>query len=238
MRIENTEGKPLNCLDDWERIHNPKKWKEGRSAYSVADFIVKRDGARKLQDRISSILGTPVTFHKIIPEYEVRFDQYGKGRVHDLGIFGKTQSGKSLFVGVEAKVNESFGNYVTVEWRKAQERIESGKGTLLDKRIMQLSNRVNDVLGVSEWDKVKYQLLYGTVGTIDAKKDVSVFYVAVFKTSFYDCKAGESNHQDYQQFIERAGGVPTQDNGNKASSHVLTLGGKQLIAIYENFDLR
>ena len=240
MRIENTEGIPLNCLDDWKSIHKPTQWKPGRSAHSVADFIVNRDrdGARKLRDRVSSVLGTPVTFHKIIPEYEVKFDQYGKGRFHDLGIFGKTQSGKSLFVGVEAKVDEPFGTYVADEWRKAQKIKESGKGTRLDKRIMKLSNRIDDVLGVSEWDKVKYQLLHGTAGTVDAKADVSVFYVAVFKTDCYDNAIGESNHRDYQQFIERAGGVPTQDNGNGASSHVLTLGGKQLIAIYEYFDLR
>ena len=238
MRIENTEGKPLNCLDDWKSIHKPTQWKEGRSAYSVADFIVNREGACKLRDRVSSVLGEPVTFHKIIPEYEVKFDQYGKGRFHDLGIFGKTQSGKSLFVGVEAKVDESFGAYVADEWRKAQKIRESGKGTRLPERIMQLCDRFNDGLGINKCDKVRYQLLHGTAGTVDSKADVSVFYVAVFKTDSYDKEIGESNHRDYQQFIERAGGVPTQDNGNRASSHVLTLGGKQLIAIYEYFDLR
>ena len=117
MRIENTEGIPLNCLDDWKSIHKSTQWKQGRSAYSVANFIVNRDrdGARKLRDRVSSVLGAPVTFHKIIPEYEVKFDQYGKGRFHDLGICGKTQSGKSLFVGAEAKVDEPFGTYVADE---------------------------------------------------------------------------------------------------------------------------
>lgn len=237
MRIENTEGIPLNCLDHWKSIHKPTQWKPGRSAYSVADFIVKRDGARKLRDRVSSVLGALVTFHKIIPEYEVKFDQYGKGRFHDLGIIGETQSGKSLFVGVEAKVDEPFGSYVADEWRKAQEIRESGKGTRLPQRIMQLCDRFNDGLGISECDKVRYQLLHGTAGTVDAKADVSVFYVAVFKTDSYDKEIGESNHRDYQQFIERAGGA-TQDNGNGASSHVLTLGGKRLIAIYEYFDLR
>lgn len=238
MRIENTEGTPLNCLDDWKSIHKSTQWKQGRSAYSVANFIVKRDGARKLRDRVSSVLGSLVTFHKIIPEYEVKFDQYGKGRFHDLGIFGKTQSGKSLFVGVEAKVDEPFGTYVADEWRKAQEIRECGKGTRLPQRIMQLCDRFNDGLGTSECDKVRYQLLHGTAGTVDAKADVSVFYVAVFKTDCYDDAIGKSNRQDYQQFIERAGGVPTQDNGNGASSYVLTLGGKRLLAIYEYFDLR
>ena len=238
MRIENTEGKPLNCLDDWKSIHKPTQWKPGRSAYSVADFVVNRDGARKLRARVSSVLGAPVTFHKIIPEYEVKFDQHGKGRVHDLGIFGKTQSGKSLFVGVEAKVDEPFGANVADEWRKAQEIRESGEGTRLPQRIMQLCDRFNEGLGISECDEIRYQLLHGTAGTVDAKADVSVFYVAVFKTDCYDNAIGESNHRDYQQFIKRVGGVPKQDNGNGASSHDLTLGGKRLIAIYEYFDLR
>ena len=50
---------------------------------------------------------------RAISEYEQKFDDFrGRGRIHDLGIFGQTESGKSLFVGVEAKVDEPFGPFV------------------------------------------------------------------------------------------------------------------------------
>ena len=100
MRIEDSQGKPLHTLDDWENLHEKGKWKPGRSAHAIADFIVNRSGAGQLRERIASALGEPVEFRLLIPEREIRFDQYPRGRFHDLGIYGETASGKSLFVGV------------------------------------------------------------------------------------------------------------------------------------------
>ena len=96
MRVEDFKGNELTSMDDWQSLHEPDKWKPGRSAYSVADFIVNQSGAEKLRERLSSVLGEPVAFLKLVPEYEVRFDRYGKGRFHDLGIRGNTASGGSL----------------------------------------------------------------------------------------------------------------------------------------------
>ena len=96
MRIEDSKGNQLTCLDDWRGLQVPDKWKPGRSAHSIADFVVNRQGASSLRDRVSSVLGEPVEFLKLVPEYEVRFDRYGRGRVHDLGIFGDTVSGRAF----------------------------------------------------------------------------------------------------------------------------------------------
>ena len=236
MEIEDSNGKQLNSLDDWKNLHSPEHWEPGRSAYSVADFIVNRKGACKLRDRISSVLGEFVVFLKLIPEYEVRFDCYGgKHRVHDLGILGRTESGKSLFVGVEAKVDESFGAYVSDEWRKAVEQRSRGQSTSKPERIQELCARFDGGLGIATDADIRYQLLYGTAGTVCAEKDVSVFYVAVFLTEAYDDSIGESNRRDYKRFIEQAGGRPTGDDGMGASSHYLMLGRKPLVSVYEYF---
>ena len=225
-------------MEDWEQLHSATQWKSGRSAHSVADFIVNRNGAGRLRDRVSWALEEPVEFRTITPEYEVRFDRYGQGRVHDLGIRGMTASGKSLFVGVEAKVDESFGQSVAYEWQEAAEREASGQRTNKPARIRELLARFTEGPGITEESEVRYQLLYGTAGTVDAGADVSVFYVAVFVTDAYRPAYGEKNYQDYLQFIEAAGGSPASSDSAKASVHELTLSGRDLVAIYEYFDIR
>ena len=218
MIIEDSKGKQLRSLDDWEGLHEPEHWEPGRSAHSVADFIVNLGGARKLRERVSSFSGKPVAFSKLVPEYEVRFDRHGKGRVHDLGVFGETDSGSSLFVGVEAKVDEPFGRYVSEEWRDAIRVRNRGKRTRKPQRIEELCARF-DGAGINVDACIRYQLLYGTAGTVCAGADVSVFYVAVFQTDDYDKEIGRLNQRDYLRFMEQAGGKPAEDDGVGASSH-------------------
>ena len=232
MKIVTSDGKPLRSLADWQAVHKPEQWKPGRSTHSVADFIANRNGARRLSQRVSEVLGENVKFHKIIPEHKVKFDQYRNPRVHDLGIYGETESGESLFVGVEAKVDESFGNYVSVEWRRADTPSKRN-------RISQLCDRFQDGPGISEYDEVRYQLMHGAAGTVEAGADVSVLYIAVFVTDDYDEDKGVANFQDYRTFLNRAGASanPTA-NGGAPESHTLNLSGKVLTTIYEYFDLR
>ena len=233
MRIQDQNGVALETLEDWQALHKPRHWKRGRSAYEVANLIVNRNGADKLAGRVSQVLGDRVQFEQITAECEVRFDRYGKGRVHDLGIRGATWSGKSLFVGVEAKVDERFGSTVAEEWQKAQQTIERGECTRLPDRILELCGRFQGGPGISKTDDIRYQLMHGTAGTVAADADVSVFYVAVFVTGDYDPMKGEDNHNDYMKFIRRAGGIATAHNVSGATCHTLRLSGKRLTAIYQ-----
>ena len=238
MRIEDSKGNELTELRDWQRLHEPKKWKRGRSAWSVADFVVNQGGAERLRRRVSSVLDEPVAFVKIIPEYEVRFDRYGKGRFHDLGIHGTTTSGGSLFVGVEAKVDETFGDYVGSELRKAEQRLESGNKTKMPERIRGLCARFSDAPRITRDScKVRYQLLHGVAGTLDAGAEVSVFYVAVFRTRAYDDSVGDENRREYLRFIECAEGQGIGAGKGSASAHLLSIGGKRLFSIHEYFDM-
>jgi len=113
MNIQDSSGREILNLGDWAKIYDTPQqshhWKKGRSAYSTAEFFMNQNGAEAIQARVSDAIGKTVTFDRAIPEHEVRFDEYGRGRVHDVGIFGNTDSGESVFVGVEAKVDESFG---------------------------------------------------------------------------------------------------------------------------------
>ena len=236
MRIESREGNAVNDLGDWETLVRPEHWEPGRSAYSLAEFIINRHGEYALQWRVATVLGEPVVFDRGVPEHEVRFDRYGRGRVHDLGIFGRAESGKSLFVGVEAKVDEPFGDFVSDRWAAAGRMRNRGTSTRLPERIRELCARFGP--GVTEESRdVRYQLLHGAAGTVDAGADLSVFYVAVFRTGAYDAEAGKRNHEDYRRFVERAGGEPIRTGDDGAEACVLAVGGKRLHAVHEYFSL-
>ncbi len=238
MRIEDSEGEAVNNLEDWRILVTPNKnWQPGRSAHSLAEFVINQNGAYALRERVASVLDEPVVFDKAVPEHKVRFDKYRKRRAHDLGIFGKTDSGKSLFVGVEAKVDESFGNYyVSKEWARANKRKTDGKRTKKPERIQELCARFGPSI-TEKSDDIPYQLLYSVAGTVDEIADLSVFYVAVFRTYAYDAGEGKKNHEDYRRFVDCAGGepIPTDDDGVEV--HVLEVGGKRLHAIHEYFNL-
>ena len=238
MRIEDSQGNQLVTMDDWRRLHPPEHWEPGRSAHAVADFIMNRKGADQLRQRVAPAIGESVEFRLLIPEREVRFDRYGKGRFHDLGIYGETASGKSLFVGVEAKVDEPFGEYVNEASQNAKREIEQGVRTNKLRRIRELCARFKHGPGITEDSNVRYQLVHGTAGTVDAGAEVSVFFVAVFITDAYDASIGEENLQDYLRFMERAGGESIETDREAASSYLLTLSGKRLACIYQYYDVR
>ena len=77
-----------------------------------------------------------------------------------------------------------------------------------------------------------------TAGTVAAGADVSVFFVAVFRTDDYDAATGEENHRDYVRFMERAGGQPIETDRPASSSYRLTVDGKALVCIYQYYGVR
>ena len=240
MQITGPKGNDLATMEDWGACVRGCHFKEGRSAYSLADFILNRDGAAILESRLSSVLSQPVKLQRAIPEFWASFDSYrGNTSNLDLGIFGTVGSKSSLFVGLEAKVDERFGNETVGERYQRAIREKSCKPQ------SRAYARVEDLLssyfaesadpGVSRFSDVGYQLLTGTAGTIARQKDVSIFYVLVFKTSEYDERKGRVNQEVYEKFIEAAKGKTLTQSREGPRVHEITAAGKRLICIYDYF---
>jgi hypothetical protein len=240
MRVEDSKGVPISSLADWARLYDTPRsahqWKKHRSAYSTAEFICNRNGAELLRTRIADALGEPVEFERAIPEFEVRFDRFGHGRMHDLAIFGKAESGQSLFVGVEAKVNERFGDLVRDKYLKAKSKQIAGEKTNAPERIENLLKLHFEKPDASMFD-VRYQLLYATAGTLAAKADVSVLYVVVFKTPLFNETTSAENYRDYVDFMGKIGAEPLKLSSKEANGHRLSLQGKELICLHEYFEI-
>jgi hypothetical protein len=240
MKIEDTSGREILTFDDWANLYDTprerRKWKEHRSAWSVADFVINHDGVAQLQARLADAIGQSITVDRVVPEFEQRFDQYGHGRVHDLGVFGQAADGRSVFVGVEAKVDETFGATVHDAYLQAKAKQITGKSTNAPLRIEQLLALHFAEPDPSMFD-VRYQLLYATAGTLAANADISVMYVVVFKTPLYDESIGANNYRDYIHFVNKVGGMPVSLTEKGVVAHTLNLDGRALLCLHEYFEL-
>lgn len=242
MKIVGSKGNSITNMEQWSTAVRKSHWKEGRSAYSLADFILNRNGVATLELRISSLLSQKVTFQQGTPEYGATFDRYGGPARHDIGIFGRTNSGRSLYVGVEAKVDEPFGSKTVCErYQEAVEYLNENPRSKAAARVKELLSRYlgdTDEPCESRFADVGYQLLTATAGTIAQQKDVSVFYVSIFRTRDFDEEDGKENQLDYENFINLVGGECLMRDNEVCLAHEITLDGKRLICIYEYFDVK
>jgi Domain of unknown function (DUF6946) len=240
MRIETSRGNEITNLEDWAKLYDTPQsshqWKEGRSAHSVAEFLINLDGAKTIQDRVSEAIGKTIEISRVIPEYEVRFDKFGRGRVHDLGMFGTTSDDETIFIGVEAKVDETFGATVHDSYLTAKAKQITGISTNAPERIEKLLAMHFSDPNPSMFD-IRYQLLYATAGTLAADADISVLFVAVFKTDLYNESIGVENYRDYIQFMGKVGAIPLQLPTKEVQGHELLLQKKHLVCLHEYFEL-
>ena len=241
MNINDSEGNDIKTLEQWSASVSRAHWVEGRSAYSLADFILNRNGTAYLESRISSVLSQPVRLEQGAPEYAAKFDRYGGPARLDIGISGHTASGESLFVGGEAKVDEPFGSETVCErYQEAVEYLKSNPRSKAAARVEELLSRYladNDEPCESRFADVGYQLLTASAGTVASEADISVFYVMVFKTRLYNREKGEENRLDYENFINLVGGECLMRDNEVCLAHDITLDGRRLICIYQYLDV-
>lgn len=232
MRIE-FKGNAISNLVEWERFafsgKKAKHWAEGkgRSAFSLADFIINNDGGQRIKELVSAQINENFTLDLAHPEYEARFDKYGHGREHDLGIFGRTITGRKIFIGVEAKVDESFGGTIAAAYCTAKAKELKGESTNAPKRIEDLLKFNFATIKASDF-KLRYQLLFSTAGTLCMDADIHILLILVFKTAAYDNKKGAINYKNLQAFLQRTGADKIADNTYK-----LNMNNKVLNIIYK-----
>jgi hypothetical protein len=240
MKILGPSGQPISSFEHWSQIFfsgkKTRHWKEHRSAYSLAKYVMHFNGLELIRSNIAGAINEPLEFSKAIIEQEVRFDSYGHGREHDLGIHGKTASGKSLFVGLEAKVDEAFGLTVLDAYLECKSRQLSGVSTNAPQRIEGLLNANFGAVMRKHFD-VRYQLLYSTVGTVAAGADVSVLYILVFDTPLYNEVIGAENYRDYVMFMNQLG-ARNQAEGSSVDVRSVEIAGSPLTCIYETVGIQ
>lgn len=241
MEFTSTKGKLLSTFKDWENLflENPKKkkhWHVDRSAYSLANFMFNENGKDYITHLVSEIVGEDIILQKATPELEIKFDTYKNGRKHDLGIWGKTASGKTLFIGIESKVDEKFNCKIYEAYIAAKTRELNKVRTNATNRIEELLNRSFKPVKKNHWN-LMYQLFYTLFGTIDAKidgekADIPIMLFIVFKTTSYKNEYGIRNYKDYVSFISQFNPVKVDSRRKNIDAHVIQIEQKKLYSIY------
>ncbi|GHV77446.1 hypothetical protein AGMMS49942_22670 [Spirochaetia bacterium] len=242
MIYSDNDNDVIKSMEDWQRIFtNTKKekhWKEGRSAYSIANFMLNCNGEEKLVNSLKIALNMNIHFDKATPELEVRFDSFGHGREHDLGIWGHTDDNKKVFIGIESKVDEPFDDTIGEEYLEGKANELSGERTnkvlrienLLKKSIVKITKKTFDL---------RYQLLTAVFGTIAAedngvKADYSIMVIIVFKTKLYDDEKGKQNYKDFCNFIKEVPAMELNKN-DSSEAYSLKIDNKDLDLVYLTF---
>lgn len=176
------KGKPLTHADI-KLVHPAHHIKEGRSAYELWRKIFAPNIPEKILTQINShSLFKGFNPDEAIPELNSQFDNYGKGRQHDLFAIGKCNSGKKLAIGVESKVDEPFDNKTAKEYRASgAARIKSGKNSFKAQRIKDLIDALFVPTQYAAAENIKYQLIQATAGVLSEAKiqnaDIALFVI-------------------------------------------------------------
>ena len=222
----NKYGTKITSLESWRdaflEVDSKIHWKEGRSAYSLAEFFNPQstncDTFRQNLKRIPALDGD-IKFDVGVIEFESKFDNFrGNGRIHDLAIWGSCNDVK-FFVGIEGKVDETFGDTIEDAKSKANEYLKLKPTSKRLERIEKLERKFlsEPYLNKSNIEKFRYQLLYYLAGTLaQAQKSgvsIAIMPVLVFKTEDYKSDAANDNKLDYEKFMTALFGKPKDGSG-------------------------
>ena len=181
---------------DWVKsFESSSKDEKGHSALSLAEFCSKPN----IEEEFNVMLKPVFQKENFIlqtaqPEKSSRFDNYSKQRIHDLAIYGQTDSGKSIFAGVEAKVDETYNSSLSKIYDKAKSEQSNGKSTMIPQRIEELIK--NYFPGLSTHSSVRYQILYAIAGTLCEQCNFNILLFLTFKTCKYKKAAARRNKKD------------------------------------------
>lgn len=199
MKLKIKKTVEITSIDLWKHYAPPMdgetQWKDGRSAMSLAQFMLDKNQIKKLEAKFSS-LGYNVRGEVLCtPEANTPLPGKGNGRNHDLLMIGN-----DFVAGIESKVTEPFGNTIGKEVSKAS----ANKQLRIDTLVKELFN-----CEISEdIEDLRYQLLTGAVGTlfeaIRNNKCKALFLVIVFTDSITaaDEKQISKNNQDFADFCK------------------------------------
>ena len=212
MFLRNNKQTRITDMESWEKafkeVDQAKHWKPGYSAHALAHHFTcpsvdKSDGIENIRKDLERFGYEEVSIQEAKIEHESKLDVFGKGRVHDLSLWGWADK-YPLVVCVEAKVNEGFG--LTTE-RVIAERLSATPNSKIKERVRNIAS----VLEVDYDDllPLPYQLLSFIAGGFSElqqlKDGVLYLPVYVYKTSIYDSGAGSCVRKEYIKTMEALG---------------------------------
>ena len=224
------EGESIKSYDEWEKVfhlHDSKgkvdHWRVGYSAQSLAEDLMCNDGEQMLTQLVEQftseqIQGNPTA----LIEHGSSFDNYRRARMQDLVVFGKLTNEETFFIGVEAKVKESFGNNsIKKQYDTCKANIEARISTDADKRLEGLvrdflHKKLNEL--TPKELELRYQLLFYLAGSFRDREGGKHIFMPVVAYHHTEGIRRDKNKEAFEAFIEALGGFTEQKitiNGNE-----------------------
>jgi len=161
------DGRPLTTLADWEALHPPQHWRAGYSARALA--LAWRGAGGGLPQSIVDALATTalagLTLEHAVVEHKSHVPGKGRKSCTDLMARVRRPDGAGVVLGVEGKVDESFGPRVA-EWLDQAE---------LDRHRANRQDRLDGLCQTLGLDPgamatIRYQLLHRTYAALATAK--------------------------------------------------------------------
>ena len=214
-----TVTKEINSLESWQVLGSPMggdaQWKDGRSAKELARYIMGSypNLPAEIENVLNRFSGSDAAFDWKA-EYETSFSHFGygkgMGRNHDMVIYNG-----DIFVGVEAKADEPFGDKtIGEELKKASDNKK--------KRIEKLVELVFGDAVENHLD-LRYQLLTACGGVLleaeEWKSKNAMLLVLVFLRAgtdangnkYYEEENCQRNNADWDNFLKQMKATQMQD---------------------------
>ncbi len=249
MQISNKNGKIITSLSTWKdafiEVDNPKHWKPGRSAHSLAlHFTRPSINGSKGIDVLSEYLGylgfNNVLFDYAEIEHESRFDTFrGKGRIQDMMIWARNGS-LPIAICIEAKVDETFDKNVPDAYKSKEKELGARPNSKALQRLKNICEHYYEGTQICELKHIRYQLLYYLAGSInEARKINGVVFMPIFiyHTDMYNTKNGDNNKIDYMNFMKSLGFKSLSLNDDTILMYQNKLDGIDVFSAYIEVDL-
>lgn len=221
MRFQGRSGREITDLESWREFGGPARadhWVDGRSAKCLAEAWLA-DGAERLSALLATARGGRLghfTPEVGIAEAQTRFDHFAGGRRnHDLLVIGECSGGKTV-VGIEGKVDESFGPTVVERLAAADARLARGGRSNARARVERLLAAIDRSRSheVSRSAGLRYQLFTAVAGTLAAAVEhqavQAVFCVQELATEKADPAKRVVNGEDLRAFATAALGLEVE----------------------------
>ena len=208
---------PLDSMEKWKNAFckidgDASHWKAGRSAQSLAEWVLSGEACKTITNELNKLTELKDDLVRCFDRAEIEclcpFDSYPNPRRQDMGIWGRTESGKVFFIGVEAKVDEPFD-------RTLREVMESAKAKLIKTPSSQSLARISGLcrwFGINIDDgsvcsddaNLRYQLLHFAKGTADIENvDFRIMLLVTFQTDKSAPQKVKNNIDEWNRFLKR-----------------------------------
>lgn len=179
-----------------------KQWKDGYSAKELAKFATTNSTIfnELIKDAVKNTFGRKVSasFYGE-PEAETKLPPKGSNgpRNHDLLLYNK-----DLVIGIEAKVNEPFGNSIDDELKKAKNEKRSNMIERIDWLIKTILPEGNQRKVESMF--LKYQLFTATAGTLleAYRRHLNKCIVLILSFRLEGIEPNNENQTSFDNFVK------------------------------------